>query len=219
MVRRVFQVKSYSRIGRGIGLLTETQKKEVIMFNSRMFKRTIIETPTHQTGRSAMGPNPRNLRGRAKCAVLGFTAMIVLLTASPAFGGVAAPTTASLNYETAVGSGFNSPYATAVDKSGNVFVADVLGNKVYEIVAVNGTVSASSTVKPLGSFTSARSVAIAPNGDLYVSAVINYFLPIAQSLPSAQPYPIQEAWSSMPAAIFLSPIVQATFMNSLPLAE
>ena len=144
------------------------------MFNSRMFKRTIIETPTHQTGRSAMGPNPRNLRGRAKCAVLGFTAMIVLLTASPAFGGVAAPTTASLNYETAVGSGFNSPYATAVDKSGNVFVADVLGNKVYEIVAVNGTVSASSTVKPLGSFTSARSVAIAPNGDLYVSAVINY---------------------------------------------
>jgi hypothetical protein len=48
-----------------------------------------------------------------------------------------------------VGSGFSHPYGVAVDAHGNVFVADggqASGGAVYEIVAVDGVVSAKSQV-------------------------------------------------------------------------
>jgi sugar lactone lactonase YvrE len=148
--------------------------KEVIMFNSRMQEAAILEISTNQPCRTALGLAPQLPRGWAKQVVLGFIAMIVLLlTASPTIG--ATDTTAvQLNNLTPVGSGFGYAFATTVDKSGNVYVSDYTGGAVYEIVADHGAVSASSTVTKLASLTSPQGIAVAPNGDLYVCATVNY---------------------------------------------
>ena len=71
---------------------------------------------------------------------------------------------------TAIGSGFSVPYSAAVDARGDVFVADVGSGLVKEIVAVNGTVSSSSTVIPVGSgFLTPVGVAVDGVGDVFVA--------------------------------------------------
>jgi hypothetical protein len=47
--------------------------------------------------------------------------------------------------------GFNTPLGIALDKDGNIFVADGLHSAVKEIVAVNGSIPANPTIKILGS--------------------------------------------------------------------
>ncbi len=49
--------------------------------------------------------------------------------------------------QSTLGSGFNFPAGVAVDGSGNVFVADTSNSAVKEIVAVNGIIPASPTIK------------------------------------------------------------------------
>ncbi|MGB8478694.1 MAG: Ig-like domain repeat protein [Acidobacteriaceae bacterium] len=67
-----------------------------------------------------------------------------------------------------LGSGFVAPSAMAVDASGDVFVAD--NNNVYEIVAVNGVVSSTSTVNTVGSgFSNPWGVAVDSSGDVFVA--------------------------------------------------
>src|SRR6185312_8174777 len=69
-----------------------------------------------------------------------------------------------------IGSGFSSPNGVAVDGSGNVFVASQGNNAVYEIVAVDGIVSPSSTVKTIGSgFSSPNGVAVDGSGNVFVA--------------------------------------------------
>ncbi len=69
-----------------------------------------------------------------------------------------------------IGSGFSSPNGVAVDGSGNVFVASQGNNAVYEIVAVDGVVSPSSTVKTIGSgFSSPNGVAVDASGNVFVA--------------------------------------------------
>ncbi len=69
-----------------------------------------------------------------------------------------------------VGSGFSSaPYGVAVDGAGNVFAANYGNNTVYEIVAVNGLVSSTSTVITVGSgFTAPYGVAVDGAGNVFV---------------------------------------------------
>ena len=50
-----------------------------------------------------------------------------------------------------LGSGFYSPTGVAVDGSGNVYVADTSNNAVKEILAVNGSIPATPTIKTLAS--------------------------------------------------------------------
>ena len=58
----------------------------------------------------------------------------------------------------------------AVDASGNVFVADFYNSAVKEIVAVNGVVSSTSQVNPLGSgFSDPYGVAVDGSGNVFVA--------------------------------------------------
>jgi hypothetical protein len=71
--------------------------------------------------------------------------------------------------------GFVNPTGVAVDGSGNVFVADEgtadgSSQAVYEIEAVNGSVSSSSTLRTLGSGLAGGAVAVAGNGNVFVAS-------------------------------------------------
>jgi DNA-binding beta-propeller fold protein YncE len=73
-----------------------------------------------------------------------------------------------------LGGGFATPTDVAVDSSGNVFVADYHNHEVKEILAVNGTVSASSTVNVIGSgFNYPRGVAVDSSGNVFVADDFN----------------------------------------------
>ena len=70
-----------------------------------------------------------------------------------------------------LGSGFSKPTGVAVDASGDVFVADTGNALVKEMVAVGGSIPASSpTINSLGSgFLSPRGVAVDGSGNVYVA--------------------------------------------------
>jgi len=71
--------------------------------------------------------------------------------------------------ESTVG-GFNTPTSVAVDGSGNVYVADYGNNAVKEIMAINGNIPASPTIRILGSgFNQPSGVALDVSGNVYVS--------------------------------------------------
>ncbi len=65
---------------------------------------------------------------------------------------------------------FQSPTGVARDASGNVYVADPVTPAVYEILAVNGSIPASPTIKTLSSgFTNPQDVAVDGSGNVYVA--------------------------------------------------
>ncbi len=73
-----------------------------------------------------------------------------------------------------VSSAFAALVAVAVDRSGNVFVADEYNSAVYEIVAVNGAVSASSQVIAVGTgFNDPWGVAVDGSGNVFVADTEN----------------------------------------------
>jgi sugar lactone lactonase YvrE len=70
--------------------------------------------------------------------------------------------------QTTVGSGFYEPVGVAVDRSGNLYVADADTFTIYEILAVNGTIPASPTIRTLvRTGTNVESVAVDNNGNVY----------------------------------------------------
>jgi sugar lactone lactonase YvrE len=78
-----------------------------------------------------------------------------------------------LGVRTPVGSSFKTPFGTAVDRNGNVFVADYTNLAVYEIVASNGVVSSNSNVitlpPPSAGYSEPVGVAVDKNGDVFVA--------------------------------------------------
>jgi sugar lactone lactonase YvrE/ribosomal protein S11 len=66
-----------------------------------------------------------------------------------------------------LGSGFLHPGGVAVDKDGNIFVADTGNNAVKEILAAGGYTTVNNLVS--GSFSSPQSVAIDAYGDIFVA--------------------------------------------------
>ena len=68
-----------------------------------------------------------------------------------------------------LGSGFFHPSGVAVDVSGNLFVADTGNNTVKEILAVNGSIPPSPTIKTLGSgFNGPYGVAVDGSGNVFI---------------------------------------------------
>ena len=90
-------------------------------------------------------------------------------------GGNAAGAVSSASTVVTVGSGFNSPKGTAVDPSGDVFVADSGNNAVNKIEAgtggnAQGVVSSASTVVTVASgFDAPHGIAFDGIGDLFVA--------------------------------------------------
>jgi sugar lactone lactonase YvrE len=71
---------------------------------------------------------------------------------------------------TTVAGGFKSPHGVAVDKSGNIFVADTGNNAIEEVLAVNGKIPANPTIKALSrAFTFPLGIAVDANGNVYVT--------------------------------------------------
>ena len=69
-----------------------------------------------------------------------------------------------------LGSGFSIPTGVAVDRNGNIYVADFNNGVVKEIAAVGGVIPANPTIRTLGSgFTSPYDVAVDNSGNVYVS--------------------------------------------------
>jgi sugar lactone lactonase YvrE len=105
------------------------------------------------------------LGSRVLCGC-GIVAAIFFSSLVPA--GMQAQTTST------VGSGFNQPFGLAVDKDGDVFVADYGNNAVKEIMAgtggaASGTVNDASTVITVGSgFTNPQCVAVDGSGNVFV---------------------------------------------------
>jgi sugar lactone lactonase YvrE len=76
--------------------------------------------------------------------------------------------------QSVLGSGFDSPNGVAVDGSGDIYVADTFHSAVKEIVAVNGSIPASPTIRTLGSgFNSPFGIAVDGIGNVYVADTDN----------------------------------------------
>ncbi len=91
------------------------------------------------------------------------------------FGAIASAQTAHFDgTQTTVGSGFQQPFGVAMDGSGNIFVADANLPSVFEIVAVNGTIPNSPTIRTLvhgvsNGLVNPSSVAVDGSGNVYVT--------------------------------------------------
>ncbi|MEO6912230.1 MAG: NHL repeat-containing protein, partial [Edaphobacter sp.] len=103
----------------------------------------------------------RNAFSLASLAVLSLACLAGMpLAAQTAHAGAVIP----------VGGYFGFPNAVARDANGNVFVTDGNTHSVYEIVAVGGMVSSSSTVQTITSgFSVPAGVAVDGNGNLFVA--------------------------------------------------
>ena len=95
-------------------------------------------------------------------------------------GGAAAGTVNSNSTVNTLGSGFSKPEGVAVDRAGNVYVANYGTSEVMEIVAgtgnaASGTVNSGSTVIALGSgFNLPTGVAVDGAGNVYVADYNNH---------------------------------------------
>jgi sugar lactone lactonase YvrE len=111
--------------------------------------------------------------------------LAILLLALPA--STAAQTAVFSYAQTIVGAGFSYPAGVAVDKSGNVYVADSTSGDVYEIPPGCITVNC---VKTLGSgFVTPSGVAVDGSGDVFVADLSNNtvkeMLAVSGSIPAS----------------------------------
>jgi hypothetical protein len=99
--------------------------------------------------------------------------------------------TASSGYATAqiLASGYNALGGIAVDSLGDVFFADQFGRVVQEIVAVNGSIPSTPTVKPLGSgIINVSGLALDGGGNIYTTGTDSSGFGVIFELPAASGY-------------------------------
>jgi sugar lactone lactonase YvrE len=85
-------------------------------------------------------------------------------------------------------SAFDGPYGVAVDSAGDVFVTDAFENTVSELLAVNGSVPASPTIRILGSgFNTPIGVAVDASGNVYVADAGNQLVKEIEAVNGSVP--------------------------------
>jgi sugar lactone lactonase YvrE len=93
---------------------------------------------------------------------------LLLVLASLMLSASARAQTASFTYAiAALGGGFSDPFGVAVDASGNIYVANYLGNSVMEFPA--GCASSSCVITLGGGFSYPAGVAVDASGNVYVA--------------------------------------------------
>ena len=162
-------------------------------------------------------------RKRSKAAALCVVLAVLLCGAARN----ASAQTAHFSWvQTTIGGGFEMPAGVAVDNSGNVYVADYMNNAIKEIVAVNGSIPASPTIRTLGSgFSHPMAVAVDGNGDVFVSDFGNQafkeIVAVSNSIP-ASPTIVTLGTSSSPGGIAVdgqgNVYVVATTPQNVPLS-
>jgi len=88
-----------------------------------------------------------------------------------------------------LGSGFADPMGVAVDGSGNVYIADFYRSGIFEILAVNGKVPNSPTIRNFGSASNGAGVAVDGAGNVYIAdrgtGVVKEMLAVNGSIPDS----------------------------------
>jgi large repetitive protein len=133
-----------------------------------------------------MHPGPRY----GAVELLNSAGTAVVASANVYGTGTGPQITFSPGMQSTLGSGFNVPSGVAVDGSGNVFVADFGNNAVKEILAVNGSIPATPTIKTLGSgFNGPQGVAVDGSGNVFVAdtnnSAVKEILAVNGSIPAS----------------------------------
>jgi sugar lactone lactonase YvrE len=132
---------------------------------------------------------PRRVTGGEALCLAGLAALAMLLPGLR----LGAQTAHFSGAVTTLGSGFYEPFGVAVDGSGNVYVADAERGAVFEILAVNGSISATNpTINVLASgFSGPEGVAVDASGDVFVTdtgqSQVKEILAVNGSIPSFNP--------------------------------
>src|ERR1700722_11791442 len=104
-----------------------------------------------------------------------FTLSVMLLALCLLIAGpLAAQTAHFASAQTIVATGLNTPYGLTRDSNGNIFFADNGGNSVKEVLAVNGVIPASPTVRTLATgFNYPVNAGVDMNGNVFVDDHFN----------------------------------------------
>lgn len=138
--------------------------------------------------RLCLQPNFQQLQTRAKLA-LQCAVLAALLCGASRFAF--AQTAHFSGLQTTVGSGFEEPFAVAMYKSGNLYVGESDGYYVAEIMAVNGAIPASPTIRMLvggrPTIELPWGLAVDGNGNVFVAdsykGVVDEILAVDGSIP------------------------------------
>jgi len=124
-----------------------------------------LQMPRH--GRRALASDRDSSFHKAAQALLGAVALVAISVLLCAAGAQ----TAHFSWtQTTLADSLGYPDGVAVDSSGNVYVVEMAGGPVQEIVAVNGVIPPSPTINPLGgSIDEPMGIAVDAGGNVYVA--------------------------------------------------
>jgi len=123
---------------------------------------------------SAAASLPISSRSRTRTKLGALCAVLAVLLCGA--GSIASAQTARFSgAQTTVGSGFSEPLGLAVDAKGDLFVADAENMAIYEIVAVNGSIPASPTIRTLyRPSANPEAIAVDNSGNVYFTTLDVY---------------------------------------------
>jgi DNA-binding beta-propeller fold protein YncE len=120
----------------------------------------------------AFGFQPTTPRVRVEFAVVRAVALLLGLSAALLAGGQTAHYASG---RTMIGSGFSEPLHMAVDTSGDLFVSDAENIAIYELVAVNGAIPQSPTIRTLyRPSANPQGIAVDAQGNVYFTTLDVY---------------------------------------------
>ena len=120
------------------------------------------------------------VRRFVSCNCIAVAFCFAVLVATGGLEEVYAQTAHFIGAEITVGSGFYEPFGLATDSQGNLYVGDSSTHTISEVLAVNGVIPASPTIRTLISgWTTVDepwNLTVSSNGDLYVADFYEGFI-------------------------------------------